>query len=75
MGARKEPTPPPSVPMSPRVIEKAFNAWMKDYTENTEKFEAEWKTVTCFLKEQRAGKTPSYGAMCAEFLQRYADRL
>jgi hypothetical protein len=46
----------------------AFNEWMRRYIEEPEKFEAEFRTVSTFLSEQSAGKTPTYGEICAAYL-------
>jgi hypothetical protein len=50
---------------------KAFNAWMYDYIKHPEKFEREWKSVSTFIAEKSAGKTPTYGETCAAVLRRY----
>jgi hypothetical protein len=54
-------------------VAAAFNEWMRRYTEEPEKFKREWQTVTEFVSQQEAGKTPSYGATCAAYLQRLID--
>lgn len=56
------------------LMVSAFNSWMKEYTEQPEKFEREWETVSEFLKEQSNGEELSYGAHCAKLLQRYAEK-
>lgn len=61
--------------MTKTMMARAFNAWMKEYTEDPAKFEREWETVGTFLKEQADGVEPSYGAHCAEILERYAAGL
>lgn len=53
----------------------AFNAWMKDYTENPETFEAEFQTVGKFLSEEARGQEPSYGKDCAGLLRAYAAKV
>lgn len=47
---------------------QAFNEWMRRYTEEPERFEAEFRSVGRFLEEERAGKEPSYGDTCAAYL-------
>jgi hypothetical protein len=54
-------------------VAAAFNEWMRRYTEEPEKFKWEWQTVTEFLSQQGAGKTPSYGATCAAYLQQLIE--
>ncbi len=50
-----------------------FNEWMRRYTENPEKFEAEFQTVGEFLSQSMGGKTPSYGETCAAYLKELRD--
>ncbi|HEV7285198.1 MAG TPA: hypothetical protein VGN75_10100 [Kaistia sp.] len=52
----------------------AFNEWMREYTEEPEKFEAEFRTVAEFLATP-SGEAPSYGATCAAMLNAYHERL
>lgn len=47
----------------------AFNEWMRRYTEDPDKFEAEFATVMRFLAD---GKTPSYGETCAAYMRELA---
>lgn len=53
----------------------AFNEWMRRYTEEPERYAREYQTVGVFLAEQAAGRTPSYGEECAEYLQRILREL
>lgn len=52
-----------------------FNEWMRRFTDEPERFRAEFKTVNEFLKEDAAGKEPTYGSSCAEYLGRIDDDL
>lgn len=47
---------------------KAFNEWMRRYTEEPERFEREWQTVGLFLKQRSEGREPDYGEQCAAYL-------
>lgn len=53
----------------------AFNEWMRRYTEEPERYAREFETVGLFLAEQAAGRTPTYGEECAEYLQRILREL
>lgn len=46
-----------------------LNAWMLRLTETPAQFEREFQTVSAFLTERNAGKEPSYGASCVEYLK------
>ena len=52
-----------------------FNEWMRRYTEEPEKFEAEFRTVGEYLKEAAEGVEPSYGEHCAAYLLNLRDEL
>ena len=45
---------------------KAFNEWMRRYTEDPEGFYAEFRTVIEFLEDENSGREPSYGESCAD---------
>lgn len=53
-----------------KKLAKAFNEWMRRYTEEPGKFQQEFESVGAFLKEQAAGVEPSYGANCAAYIDR-----
>lgn len=59
---------------SPRLV-TLFNEWMRRFTEEPEKFQAEFKSVGKFLQEDAAGKEPGYGRHCTEFLAFLDDDL
>lgn len=61
--------------MDKTLIAKAFNEWMRRYTETPKEFEAEFESVIAFLKEQNEGKEPSYGEECAEYLFKICNEL
>jgi hypothetical protein len=50
------------------LLARAFNEWLRRFTENPEQFEHEWETVHKFLEERNNGEEPSYGDECAEYL-------
>lgn len=49
---------------------QAFNEWMRRYTDEPEKFEAEFQTVGAFLAEKYQGREPSYGESCTTYLKK-----
>jgi hypothetical protein len=54
--------------MNETVVARAFNEWMRRYTEEPERFEAEMVTVERFLAEQAGGIEPTYGETSARYL-------
>ncbi len=52
----------------------AFNAWMKEYSDNPETFAAEFRAVGQFLSEAAQGLEPSYGKDCTGLLRAYAAK-
>lgn len=54
--------------MDKALAAKAFNEWMRRFTEEPAKFEHEFETVGAFLKEQADGREPTYGEKCAAYL-------
>lgn len=61
--------------MSKEMMARAFNEWMRRYTEDPRAFEAEFQTVQRFLKEKSDGVEPSYGEASVECLHRIAEEL
>jgi hypothetical protein len=54
--------------MASADMKRAFNEWMRRYTEEPERFQAEFKTVGAFLAESADGKEPSYGETSAAYM-------
>jgi len=54
--------------MTQEEMAKAFNEWMRRYTEDPAGFEAEFQTVIEFLSEQASGEPPRYGEECAAYM-------
>lgn len=52
------------------AVAKAFNEWMRRFTEEPAAFEHEFQSAGAFLKEQAEGKEPSYGETCATYLEK-----
>lgn len=50
-------------------MSRAFNEWMRRYTDEPERFEAEFRTCSEFLTQTANGEEPSYGARCAAYLR------
>ena len=46
---------------------KAFNEWMRRYTEDPERFLREFQVVAQFQADQQNGGEPSYGRECAAY--------
>jgi hypothetical protein len=61
--------------MDSKKMAKAFNEWMRRYTEEPQRFEAEFRMVSKFLQEQSAGAQPSYGEECAAYLRQISNDL
>ncbi len=57
------------------IAAKAFNLWMKKYTEQPEEFETEYTIIKEFLREQGDGKEPSYGQICAVYYYKLVDKV
>lgn len=53
----------------------AFNAWMDDYMNNPKDYEDSHDSAVRHLKEKLNGEEPSYGAVCAEVLVKYLNKL
>jgi hypothetical protein len=54
---------------------KAFNEWMRRYTENPEQFTREFQAVTKFQKQWAEGIIPSYGDECAAYFISLLDEI
>ena len=55
--------------MEKEKLIKAFNEWMRRFEQEPERFEAEYKSVKRFLKDEAEGREPSYGEACANYLE------
>lgn len=53
----------------------AFNMWMDDYMNNPQAYEDSHDSAVRHLKEKLNGEEPSYGAVCAEVLVGYLNKL
>jgi hypothetical protein len=54
--------------MDKEKVGAAFNEWMRRYIENPEEFARQFQSVGAFLSEKNKGVEPSYGEICAEYL-------
>ena len=61
--------------MNDATMAKAFNEWMREYTEDPDSFQSEWASVREFLAETADGREPSYGEQCVALLKRYASKV
>lgn len=61
--------------MTHEQMARAFNEWMRRYTEEPERFRAEFQTVAEFLSEMAQGKEPSYGESSAAYMERLSAEL
>lgn len=55
--------------MSNAQMVKCFNEWMRRFIQEPDRFAREFSTVNEFLKEEAAGREPSYGETCAAYMQ------
>ena len=55
--------------------EAAFNMWMDDYMNDPQAYEDSHDSAVRHLKEKLNGEDPSYGAVCAEVLVNYLNKL
>lgn len=53
----------------------AFNMWMSDYMSDPQAYEDSHDSAVRHLKEKLNGEEPSYGAVCAEVLVNYLNKL
>lgn len=53
----------------------AFNMWMDDYMNDPQAYEDSHDSAVRHLKEKLNGEDPSYGAVCAEVLVNYLNKL
>ena len=51
-------------------LSKAFNEWMRRYTENPAEFQREFETVLEYRDAQSEEREPAYGMSCALYLER-----
>lgn len=61
--------------MDPAKMAAAFNEWLRRYTEEPERYDAEFRYIGQFLEESAGGVTPSYGETCAAYLTELAAEL
>jgi hypothetical protein len=52
----------------PVRIAKAFNEWMRRYTDEPDQFQHQWETVIEFLADAHGGREPSYGETSTKYL-------
>ena len=48
---------------------------MRRYIEEPERFDAEFRTVNGFLKDEAEGREPSYGETCTAYMQQLAPEV
>jgi len=56
-------------------LEQGFNEWMRRFTEDPAKFEAQHAIVDNFLSQASQGRVPSYGEQCTALLLQIIDEL
>ena len=56
-------------------LSAAFNMWKDDYMNNPQAYEASHDSAIRHLKEKLNGEEPSYGAVCAEVLIKYLEKV
>jgi hypothetical protein len=61
--------------MNYEKIADAFNVWIDRYMNHPEEFCWEFQEASLFNAERLAGKQPSYGASCANYLKSIIDAM
>lgn len=61
--------------MTEKEMTACFNEWMRQYTEDPEKFEATFRTVMEFLENTKGSKEPTYGQSCTAFMKKLRHNL
>lgn len=61
--------------MNNAQMAKAFNEWMRRYTEDPDAFEREFVSVNSFLAEASDGREPTYGETCSAYMQKLASEV
>lgn len=61
--------------MTQAQIAKAFNEWLRRYTEDQAGYEAEFNTVAKYRAAVADGKEPDYGDDCAAYLAHLCDEV
>ena len=61
--------------MNKEQMVAAFNEWIRQSTDDPEKFESNMTTAKRFLDETKSGETPSYGQICAAFMLQLNEEL
>lgn len=62
--------------MDPILIARAFNEWMRRYTEAPETFQADFVAVKDYLADVKAGEEmPEYGVHQANYLLNLMDEI
>ena len=61
--------------MDKDLIAKAFNEWMRRYTDEPERFESDAVTVKKFLAEAQGETEPSYGQSQTAYLAMLCDEI
>ncbi len=54
--------------MNNNVMARAFNEWMRRYTDEPERFAREFQMVGEFLEQTERGEEPTYGETAAAYL-------
>jgi hypothetical protein len=57
-----------TISIQTRTMAQAFNEWMRRYTDEPEKFAADFRTCGEFLAQVASGEEPTYGEHCAAYL-------
>ena len=54
---------------------KCFNEWMRRFIEEPARFQREFETVNDFLKDEAAGREPTYGETSAAYMAKLAQEV
>lgn len=58
--------------LTDEIMTKAFNEWMRRFTEEPDQYEREYTTIKKFLEESNEGKEPTYGQICSAYMRELA---
>jgi hypothetical protein len=61
--------------MNREQLAAAFDEWMRRYIDEPEKFASDYATIKQFMDEELDGIEPTYGAMCAAYLDQINSEL
>ncbi len=61
--------------MTTEQMASSFNEWMRRFTQEPDRYQREFETVSYFLQQLNGGFVPTYGAWCAGYLETISREL